>query len=121
MNKRNINENNFDTSSSRRQDRELEIQDWNRERGIQLAQQEKIEMTDAHWQVIDFLRQRYVEKGEAESARDVAEELDELFAAQGGDRYLRKLFPGGPVSQGSRIAGLSVPAYSQDPSFGTTY
>lgn len=68
-----------------------------------------------------ILRQRYLERGQAESAREVAEELREVFEKQGGERYLRKLFPEGPVTQGSRIAGLEPPPYNQDESFGTAF
>ncbi|MGD2075510.1 MAG: TusE/DsrC/DsvC family sulfur relay protein [Gammaproteobacteria bacterium] len=110
-----------DTSSGRREDRELEIQNWNRERALELSKSEGLTLTDAHWEVIDFLRTRYLEQGDPESAREVAEDLREAFADRGGEKQLRRLFPGGPVTQGSRIAGLPVPAYSVDTSFGTTY
>ena len=45
--------------------------------------------------------------------------LEEEFAEQGGRKYLYRLFPGGPVSQGSRIARLPLPAYSSDRSCGS--
>jgi sulfur relay (sulfurtransferase) DsrC/TusE family protein len=32
--------------------------------------------------------------------------LNEQFSALGGSEYLYRLFPGGPVSQGNRIANL---------------
>ena len=110
-----------DTSSSRREDRKIDLQGWSRDDGVKLAAKEGLELTEAHWHVIDFLRNRYLEQGDPESAREVAEDLEAAFEEQGGDRYLRRLFPGGPVSQGSRIAGLTVPAYSTDTSFGTSY
>ena len=110
-----------DTSSPRRQDRALEMQNWDRDKGLELAKHEGLAMTDAHWEVIYFLRKRYLEQGDPESAREIARDLEKAFAGQGGDKALRRLFPGGPVTQGSRIAGLPASAYSQDPSFGTTY
>jgi len=110
-----------DTSSPRRQDRAIEMHNWDREKGLELAKQEGLALTEAHWEVIYFLRKRYLEQGDPESAREVARDLDKAFAEQGGDKVLRRLFPGGPVTQGSRIAGLPVAAYAQDPSFGTTY
>lgn len=110
-----------DTSSPRREDRELEIRNWSREQGAAQAGQEGIDMTDEHWEIVEFLRSRYLAQGDPESAREVAEDLRSAFAERGGEKKLRRLFPGGPVTQGSRIAGLPVPAYSVDPSFGTTY
>ena len=109
------------TSSSRVEDRSVEIADWDRNQGLEIARGMKLEMTDAHWQVVEFLRQRYFEQGDPESARKVARDLNRAFAEQGGDDWLRKLFPDGPVYQGSRIAELPVPPYSTDPSFGSSY
>lgn len=121
MNKSKVIDHDPDTSSSRREDREIDLQGWSRDNGVELAGKEGLELSDAHWQVIDFLRNRYLEQGDPESAREVAEDLESAFEEQGGVRYLRRLFPGGPVTQGCRIAGLPVPAYSTDPSFGTNF
>lgn len=110
-----------DTSSPRREDRKLEIHNWDRAKGLALAEKEGLTLSDAHWEVIYFLRKRYVEQGDPESAREIARDLETALAGKGGDRFLRRLFPGGPVTQGSRLAGLPVPAYSVDPSFGTSY
>lgn len=43
------------------------------------------------------------------------------FSAEGGSRYLRRLFTDGPVSQGSRLANLPTPLFATDTSFGTSY
>lgn len=110
-----------DSSSSRREDREKDLQGWSRDTGLAVAHAGGLKLTDAHWEVIDFLRSRYLEKGDAEDAREIADELEDNYSSQGGSRYLRKLFPGGPVTQGSRIAGLPDTAYSVDASFGTSY
>jgi tRNA 2-thiouridine synthesizing protein E len=45
--------------------------------------------------------------------------LDMRFAHEGGRRWLRKLFPEGPVFQGMQIAGLPVPPHTEDAGFGT--
>ena len=110
-----------DTSSPRREDRKVEIHNWDRDQGLEQAGKEGLTLTDVHWEIIYFLRKRYVQYGDPESAREVAKDLEAAFADQGGEKFLRRLFPGGPVTQGSRVAGLPVPAYSVDPSFGTTY
>ena len=109
------------TSSARDRDRSIDIAGWDREKGLEVAQGMGLEMTDAHWRVVEFLQRRYLERGDPESAREVARDLNRAFAEQGGDDWLRQLFPDGPVNQGSRIAGLPVPPYSTDPSFGSSY
>lgn len=121
MNKNIIIDNDPDTSSSRKEDREIQLQDWNQNKGLEVAKEIGLEMTDEHWAVVDYLRERYLEQGDSERAREVAKELESVFSEKGGGKFLRKLFSGGPVTQGSKVAGLPVPAYSQDMSFGTTY
>lgn len=96
-----------------------EISDWNREKGARTAADEGVEMTDQHWAVVDFLRDYYCKHGDEPAGHEVAEALDEAFADQGGKAALQKLFPEGPVAQGSRIAGLPVPTGSIDESFGS--
>jgi sulfur relay (sulfurtransferase) DsrC/TusE family protein len=46
-------------------------------------------------------------------------ELEEKFCDNRGRKELYEMFPGGPVSQASRIAGLPLPPYSSDSSFGS--
>lgn len=102
------------------EDHKADLADWTRQIGQGTARAEGIVMTPAHWQVVDFLRDHYFHHGKAAAGRELAEVLDEAFAAQGGSAALLKLFPQGPVAQASRIGGLPVPPYTEDPSFGST-
>ena len=108
------------TSSPRREDRLIELSNWNREEAEQIAAEEGLVMNESHWQVVEFLRNYYLENGKAESGRELAGVLNESFKNKGGRVYLYTLFPQGPVSQGCRIAGLQVPAYAEDKSFGSS-
>ncbi|MCW9059841.1 MAG: TusE/DsrC/DsvC family sulfur relay protein [Gammaproteobacteria bacterium] len=110
-----------ENSSPRMADRRQDIEEWSRERSEAIASEEGVDMTEEHWKVVTFLRRHYLEHGLADNARELAEELDQEFAEQGGRRHLRRLFPEGPVSQGSRIACLPVPPYNEDASFGTAF
>ncbi len=83
------------------------------------AESEGIFLTEDHWAIINYLRERYREHGDARSAREILRELEEKFTDGHGRGILYQLFPGGPVSQASRIAGLPLPPYSSDPSFGS--
>jgi len=98
----------------------LELEPWSEERAMELAKTEGIELHDEHWDVVNYLRDRFMHEGQAKSGRKVVEALEQRYASQGGKRYLYSLFPHGPVTQGSRIAGLPLPAYTADRSFGST-
>lgn len=97
----------------------MELGDWSEDIARRTARELKLELTAGHWEVIHFLRDFYREHGQALHARTVLQALEERFAEKGGRKYLYQLFPGGAVTQGSRIAGLPVPRDSVDPSFGT--
>ena len=96
-----------------------DLEHWSPITARQLAQNEGIgELTEAHWHVIYALRNLYRESGASANAREVMHMLEQDFIDEGGRRYLYELFPKGPVSQGSRLAGVPVPPYASDPSFG---
>jgi TusE/DsrC/DsvC family sulfur relay protein len=81
------------------------------------AETEGIFLTNKHWAVINYLRDPYRDHGDAKSAREIMRDLEERFTDGHGRGILYQLFPGGPASQASRIAGLPLPPYSSDPSF----
>ncbi|MCB1733595.1 MAG: TusE/DsrC/DsvC family sulfur relay protein [Gammaproteobacteria bacterium] len=91
---------------------------WSEEIALQTAAEMDLWMYPAHWEVVTFLRAYYRDYGIARNARELLNLLCEKFAPCGGRRYLYQLFPGGPVNQASRIAGLPVPASSTDASSG---
>lgn len=100
---------------------ELDNQNWCRDKSQQLAKAEGIALNDGHWAVINYLRSHYLQQGIPKYARSLSRELDKEFSLQGGSKYLRNLFPRGPVTQGSRIANLRTPPNATDLSFGTSY
>ena len=51
--------------------------------------------------------------------REIHDALEEKFHYKGGLKYLYDLFPGGPVAQGCKIAGLHIPAGATDKGFGS--
>lgn len=97
----------------------FDLAHWSPLLAKQLAEAEGIVLTDEHWAIINFLRERYRAHGDAKSAREITSDLEEKFTDGHGRGVLYELFPGGPVSQASRIAGLPLPPHSSDPSFGS--
>lgn len=110
-----------DIESQRHTRRELKLSFWDEEQAKTLAEEQGIKLSEAHLDVVHKLRDHYQEKGLAETGRELEEMLANEFSSQGGSKYLRKLFPDGPVTQGMRIAGLPVPPYSEHDGFGTAY
>jgi len=97
----------------------FDLESWSPLFAQRLAQAEGLELTEERWEIVVYLRERYRTQGAARNAREVLHELEEKFGEGEGRRRLYELFPGGPVNQGSRLAGLPVPPFSSDPSFGS--
>lgn len=109
---------NPDAPSPRRSDREIDLESWDEAQANAVAAQEGIELDKARWEVIHCLRDYYLNQDPPESGRQISDMLDERFADRGGNKYLRRLFPNGPVTQGMRIAGLPLPPHTMDEGFG---
>jgi tRNA 2-thiouridine synthesizing protein E len=97
----------------------FDLDHWSPLVAQQLARAEGIILSDEHWEIIIYMRERYRKHGMADSARHLLGELEEKFCDGRGRKELYVLFPGGPVTQASRIAGLPLPPYSNDLSFGS--
>jgi tRNA 2-thiouridine synthesizing protein E len=93
---------------------------WTRDRALEAARQEGLELGEAHWAVVRAL-QEYFARHEptAINLRELHDALDEKFHREGGIRHLYLLLPGGPVAQGCRLAGLRAPAGAVDRGFGS--
>ena len=89
----------------------LDIHDWQVELAPLLAQQENIDLTDAHWEVVNFVRDFYLEYETSPAMRALVKAMaQKLGPEKGNSRYLFKLFPLGPAKQATKIAGLPKPA-----------
>jgi len=96
-----------------------ELEQWSPRYANQMAETENLQLTDEHWEVIYYLRERYRVHDNEDSARTIMHELEDYFCDNRGRAYLFQLFPQGPVSQASRLAGLPLPPHAHDLSFGS--
>jgi tRNA 2-thiouridine synthesizing protein E len=88
----------------------VNLSDWNPDVAAELAKGESIEMTDQHWEVINFLREYYDEYQIAPAVRVLTKAIGKkLGPDKGNSKYLYDLFPYGPGKQACKIAGLPKP------------
>jgi len=73
-----------------------------------IAAAENIELTDAHWEVINFQREQYREHGHTPNFRNMLKGMAEI-RPEVDSKYLYDLFPMGPAKQATKIAGLPQP------------
>lgn len=93
---------------------------WTPALAAESARREGLDLGEAHWEALRALQEYYARhEATAVNLRQLHDALDEKFHRQGGIRQLYRLFPGGPVAQGCRIAGLKAPAGATDRGFGS--
>ncbi|ROR34598.1 TusE/DsrC/DsvC family sulfur relay protein [Inmirania thermothiophila] len=86
------------------------LSDWSESLAEALAEREGLKLTEAHWEVIRFLRQGYEETGTVPNVRQLQKSFAKTYGPEkGNSRYLYGLFPYGPAKQACRIAGLPKP------------
>ena len=88
----------------------IDIGAWNEDLAALIAQDEEIDMTEEHWEVVNFLREYYNEYQIAPAVRVLVKAVKKKFGAdKGSNKYLYELFPYGPAKQACKIAGLPKP------------
>lgn len=94
--------------------------EWRQTHAAKLAEEEGLEVSDPTWDAVRALQEYYDRHHDTRiNARELHDALGEKFHQQGGIRFLYLLFPGGPIAQGCRIAGLEAPAGATDKGFGS--
>jgi len=89
----------------------LNSADWSEALAPIIAEQENIELSPAHWEVVLFVRNFYLEYNTSPAIRALVKAMaKKLGADKGNSIYLYKLFPKGPAKQATKIAGLPKPA-----------
>ena len=81
---------------------------WNEEVAKELASQENIQLTEDHWDAIQFMRQYYSEHQVAPDVRHVTKHLAERLGPESRNKVF-ELFPYGYVKQACKIAGMKRP------------
>jgi TusE/DsrC/DsvC family sulfur relay protein len=77
---------------------------WNERIAEQIAHENGIaELTDRHWLVVRFMRERYLTTGNAPSIRSLGKESGVPI------KELYQLFPKGPAKLAAKIGGIPKP------------
>ncbi|MFD2166730.1 TusE/DsrC/DsvC family sulfur relay protein [Thalassotalea euphylliae] len=85
--------------------------DWDESLARQIAAEDNIELTEAHWEVVNFVRAFYLEFNTSPAIRALTKAMKASFGEEkANSRYLYRLFPDGPAKQATKYAGLPKPA-----------
>lgn len=88
----------------------LNSSDWSEELVPLLAMEEGIELSEAHWEVVRFVREFYMKFNTSPAIRMLVKAMTQKYGEEkGNSRYLYRLFPKGPAKQATKLAGLPKP------------
>ena len=85
------------------------LDDWSMDVASYFAQVEGIDMTEQHWEVVNFQREQYREHGHTPNFRNMLKGLAADVLPGCDSKALYDLFPTGPAKQGAKVAGLPQP------------
>lgn len=86
-------------------------EDWDRALAAELADEEGLVLDTRHFEIIALLRSYHAEYDASPATRILTRLVrEQLGTEKGSSIYLMKLFPGGAVKQGCKVAGLPRPS-----------
>ena len=74
-----------------------------------IAAAEDLALTDDHWKIINFMRDKYREDGHTPNFRNMLKEVADSVLPGCESKALYDLFPLGPAKQACRVGGLPQP------------
>jgi len=88
----------------------VNLNDWNPDIALQLAEQINLTLTDEHWELIELVREFYRRTDVVPAMRPLVKlARDQLGQAKGNSIHLNLLFPDGAAKNLARVAGLPKP------------
>ena len=88
----------------------VNLDDWSVDVAEMLAREMEIELTDAHWEILNLIRDFHKRRGLSPVMRILVKIVEnECGPDKGNSLYLLKLFPESPARVACKIAGLPRP------------
>ncbi|MDH3899903.1 MAG: TusE/DsrC/DsvC family sulfur relay protein [Gammaproteobacteria bacterium] len=85
----------------------VNIDDWNEGVAEVIAKEEGIDLTQEHWDVINYLRDQFINNaGNQPNNRNMLKDIGKIWGRKIASKDLYNLFPGNPSKQAGRIGGL---------------
>jgi len=84
------------------------VDDWSEELAAMIAKEESIELTEKHWDVINYLRDEYLNNGSKQpNIRNIVKAMQDKWDDKSVDaKSIYTLYPVNPDKQASKIGGL---------------
>lgn len=88
----------------------LDLTDWDESVASMIASEMSLDLTEAHWHIVHFVRAFYLEYHTTPTMRALIKAMQaELPNTPINSLYIQSLFPDGAAKQIAKIAGLPKP------------
>ncbi|RLA07111.1 MAG: sulfur relay protein DsrC [Gammaproteobacteria bacterium] len=86
------------------------LDEWNEEIAKGIAINEKVELTDEHWDIINLAREYFEENSMVAEPRKFSKLMATKYSKdRSSSKYLYGLFPYGLIKSANKVAGLPRP------------
>ena len=83
-----------------------DLNTWDEDVAKALAAEDAIELTQEHWDVLNYLRAEYIDNNVQPMERAINKGMSKIWDRKVTSKDLYVLFPLAPSKQGNKIAGL---------------
>lgn len=82
-------------------------EDWSEDLAKFMAEQEGVDLTEKHWDLMNYLRDEYFTNNQNQpNTRNIVKAMSDKWGQKLQQKDVYDLFPKDPSKQGGRIAGL---------------
>ena len=85
----------------------VNLEDWSEAVAAAIAEADKLELTEKHWDIVNYLREEHFDNGGNEpNERTILKDMAKKWGSKPTSKDMYSMFPGMPSKQGRKIAGL---------------
>ncbi|MGB5297664.1 MAG: TusE/DsrC/DsvC family sulfur relay protein [Thiogranum sp.] len=85
----------------------INLEDWSEAVAGAIAEADKLELTEKHWDIVKYLREEHFDNGGNEpNERTILKDMGKKWGSKPTSKDMYIMFPGMPSKQGRKIAGL---------------
>ena len=85
----------------------VNLEDWSEVVAEAIAKADTVELTEKHWDIVNYLREQHFDNGGNEpNERTIIKDMGKKWGSKPTSKDMYTLFPGTPSKQGRKTAGL---------------
>lgn len=81
-------------------------EDWSQELGTHMAASDNLELTDKHWDLVNFLREEFMNSGSTPNTRNIVKAMSKAWSEKISQKDVYALFNGDPSKIAGKYAGV---------------